>query len=293
MDNIIENFSQFLLLNIGYAEHNADWNYKQVVSPFTRIYMVDKGEAKIHLPTRTVTLTPGYLYIIPAYCMHNYECHDYFSLIYIHLYEEDINHPSIGENYNFQNQIPLTEVDALLVKHLLQINPNKYLRTYNPKHYDNYSVFMDNISVSKNDSLASQIETGGILQILMSHFLKYAILKSDFLDGRIAKILLFIRSNLHRPIEVAELAKLACVTPEHFTRLFTEEVGESPIKYIQLKKIQRAQLLLTIKKIPVKEAAYAVGFNDVSYFNRVFKKLIGSTPKEYKEHQIEISTFMK
>ena len=92
---------------------------------------------------------------------------------------------------------------------------------------------------------------------------------------------------------VTELAKLSCITPQHFRRLFTKEVGENPIKYIQLKKIQRAQLLLTIKKVPVKEAAYAVGFNDVSYFNRVFKRLIGCTPKEYKEHQMEISTFME
>ena len=293
MENIIDNFSQFLLLNIGYAEHYADWNYKQVVSPFTRIYMVDKGEAKIHLPNKTITLTPGSLYIVPAYCMHNYECNDYFALIYIHLYEEDVAHPSVGENYTFQNQIPLTDVDEMLVKHLLRINPNKYLRTYNPKHYDNFSVFMDNLTVSKNDTLANQIETGGILQILMSHFLKYAILKNDFLDGRIAKILLYIRTNLEKPIEVSELAKLACVTPEHLARLFTEEVGESPIRYIQKKKIQRAQLLLTIKNTPVKDAAYAVGFNDVSYFNRVFKKLIGCTPKEYKESQMQISTFIK
>lgn len=293
MGNIVEGLSQFILLNIGYAEHNADWNYKKVVSPFTRIYMVDKGRAKVHLPNKTIILVPGYLYIIPAYCMHNYECTEYFSLFYIHLYEEDITHPCIGENYDFQNQIPLTELDSSLIKHLLLINPNKYLRTYNPQKYDNYSFFIDNINIAKNDSLPVQIETGGILQILMSHFLKYAILKSNFIDGRIAKTLLYIRTNLDKPIEVIELAKMNCVSPEHFTRLFTSEVGESPIKYIQLKKIQRAQLLLTIKKMPVKDAAYAVGFNDVSYFNRVFKKIIGCTPKEYKEQQMEISTLIR
>ncbi len=70
----MEKMLKFILVNIGYAEHHSDWNYKEVVSPFTRIYLPVEGRAKIHLPRGSYECELGYLYIIPAYCMHHYEC---------------------------------------------------------------------------------------------------------------------------------------------------------------------------------------------------------------------------
>lgn len=288
VERIMENNAHFILLNIGHAEHNADWNYKQVVSPYSRIYMVEAGHARIHLPNGSFDMEPGYLYIIPAYCMHSYENDGHFSLYYIHLYEEDVTHPAIGENYDLKNKIPLNELDPILIRYLLKINPNKQLHTYNPKLYDNYATFIGNLSSTKYENLPRQIESSGILQVLMSHILSYSTPKSGMMDGRLSKTLVYIRQNLSRQIEVEELARLNCITPEYFSRLFTEKMGESPIKYIQTRKIQRAQLMLTTSRMSVKEIAFAVGFSDVSYFNRVFKKRIGCTPKNYKLQQISI-----
>ena len=281
MDTTSYSFPQYILLNSGYAEHDADWNYKQVVSPFTRIYMVEEGEAKIYLPDDTLTLMPGYLYIVPANAMHNYECNGHFCLYYIHIYEQDTKNPTIGENYKFQNQIPMSELDAQLVKRLIDINSDKKLSTYNPKVYDNFTHFISSITVTKHDSPYVQMETNGIIQILMSRLLEHATFKGKDFNNRIAQALLYIRTNLDKPIEVEELAELSCVTPEYFSKIFTENLGISPIRYIQTKKIQRAQLLLTLNQLPVKEIAYSVGFSDISYFNRVFKKIVGSTPSEY------------
>ena len=53
------------MLNVGYAVHNGDWNWQQVSSPFTRIYLVTKGEARLHLPDAEVRLRPHHLYIVP------------------------------------------------------------------------------------------------------------------------------------------------------------------------------------------------------------------------------------
>ena len=49
----------FILLNIGYAIHHADWNYQRVSSPFARIYLVKGGTAKLHLPDKVQILLPG------------------------------------------------------------------------------------------------------------------------------------------------------------------------------------------------------------------------------------------
>ena len=282
------NFPKYVLINTGYAKHNADWNYKRVVSPFTRIYMVEEGSAKIYLSDDTLNLVPGYLYIVPANAMHNYECNGHFCLYYIHIYEEDTKNPSIGENYRFQNQIPITELDAMLIKRLNEINSDKELASYNPQQYDNYSHFISSISNTKHDCTWVQMETNGIIQILMSRLLKYATFKGKKYNNRISQALLYIRTNLDKPIEVEELAGLSCVTPEYFSKIFTEQLGVSPIKYIQTKKIQRAQFLLTLNHMPIKEIAYSVGFSDISYFNRVFKKIVGCTPSEYGKQNSSI-----
>ena len=75
------------MLNVGYATHHADWNWKQVNSPFMRIFYIVDGEAILHLPKEDVSLKPGYMYVIPAHTMHSYECHGVFKLYYMHIYE--------------------------------------------------------------------------------------------------------------------------------------------------------------------------------------------------------------
>jgi hypothetical protein len=59
--------SNLILLNIGFAIHQADCNYKNVNSPFARIYLVKEGRAKLHLADRTQELSPGHLYLIPPF----------------------------------------------------------------------------------------------------------------------------------------------------------------------------------------------------------------------------------
>ena len=54
----------------------------------------------------------------------------------------------------------------------------------------------------------------------------------------------------------------------------------SPVQYITRKRIERAELLLLTENLPVKEVAFELGFSDLSYFIRLFKKVTGKTPGE-------------
>ena len=78
MEFNIDTFHPFVL-NIGLAQHNADWNWKNVSSPFARLYYVTEGSAKIILPDHTVSLRKGYMYFIPAFTSHSYECTSSFT----------------------------------------------------------------------------------------------------------------------------------------------------------------------------------------------------------------------
>lgn len=271
-----------ILLNIGHAVHYADWNYKNVNSPFARIYLVDKGEARLHLPDGVQQLSPRNLYIIPPFTLHSYECDNYYSLFYIHMYENQSLAHRILEDYIFPREIAATAFDRALVERLLEINPERELKFYDPKQYDNSSSLISNISKYAKLPLHISIETKGILFQLLSRFLEKAAPKNEISDNRIEYILAYIRKNIHRALKLEDLAQRCNLSKDHFIRLFHKEVNLTPTSYINQKKIEQAQLMLHTTDAMIKDISFELSFNDVSYFNRLFKKISGLSPSEYR-----------
>lgn len=69
----------------------------------------------------------------------------------------------------------------------------------------------------------------------------------------------------------------------HLARLFQKAFGQSPLAYVNTRKLERARLLLDDPRISVKEAADVVGYQDVSYFIRSFRRQFGRTPAQYRD----------
>ena len=177
-----------LILNVGLAIHNADWNWRNVNSPFTRLYYVTEGAARILLPTGIQELKPDHLYLVPSFTTHSYLCDTHFVHYYLH------------------------------------IN-----------------------------------------------------------DDRIQKVLSYIRKNIYKTIDIDSLAAISCLSKDHFIRLFKKEINNTPLQYINQKKIEKAQLILITDSMPVKNISYLLAYEDHSYFNRLFKKLTGVTPQQYRD----------
>ena len=92
----------------------------------------------------------------------------------------------------------------------------------------------------------------------------------------------FCRRNLDRPISVDDLARVAGCSRWHFTRRFRELAGEPPHTFILAQKMRLALRLLQTTAAPVKEIAGSCGFEDTSYFCKVFKLHYGITPGGYR-----------
>ena len=272
------------LLNVGYAVHYADWNYKRVNSPFARIYLVKEGKAKLNLPERIQALTPDHLYIIPPFTLHSYECDNYFALYYIHIYENHFTNQRILEDYIFPAEISSSPLTDLLVEQLFKINPGRELRKYDPVEYDNPVTLMETISLHARNPVYSNMETEGILMQLLSQFLKEAYHKFQTTEDRIKKVLRHIRMHINESIKIEELASLSCLSKGHFIRLFKKELSITPTQYINQKKIERAQLQLITTDLSIKDIAYSLSYDDVSYFNRLFKQYTGVTPQKYRKN---------
>ena len=272
-----------LILNVGLAIHNADWNWKNVNSPFTRLYYVTEGTARIILPSGIQELVPNHLYLIPSFTTHSYSCDAHFSHYYLHIYEDHQSESSILEDYNFPVEISAENLELPLIKRLCQINPTMQLPQSDPTSYDNNPTLIKSIIMNKQRTFYDKVESRGIVYQLMARFLKDAKPKIETNDDRIQKALSYIRKNIYKTIEIDLLAEISCLSKDHFIRLFKKEVNYTPLQYINQKKIEKAQLILITDNASIKSIAYLLGYEDQSYFNRLFKKLTGVTPQQYRE----------
>lgn len=281
--NLNLNELNLLVLNVGHAIHDKDWNWEEVSSPFTRLYLVTDGHAHLKINSSLYELTPGHLYLIPSFVRHSDICDSLFAHYYIHIYEDSRSNFRLFEDCEFQVEVEANELDLQLFKRLCALNPSMHLPQSDPVSYDNNSTLLMNIQRNKAREFCNKVESRGIVYQLVSRFLKGARVKDEVSDDRVQKVLSFIRKNLNKKIEVTELAEMSCLSKDHFIRIFKNETGEAPMSYIISRKLERAMLILATEDVPVKTIAFNLGFEDHSYFNRLFKSRMGITPQQYRE----------
>jgi AraC-like DNA-binding protein len=270
-------------LNVGQASHHGDWNWKNVRSPFARIFYVTEGSARVEMPSGTYELKPDYLYYIPAFTTHSYECEANFSLYYIHVYEEPDREQGVLEEWELPFEVEGTEMDRALIARLCEMNPFLKLPQSDPAVYDNHPTLINNLQINQRRPFCDKVESRGILFLLFSRFLRIAKPKVEVKDDRIHQVLTFIRKNLDKRIDVDMLSNKCCMSKDHFIRVFKHEMGVTPNLFVIQKKMERSELLLVTTAEPLKAIADALGYDDYSYFNRIFKKHIGLTPQQYRE----------
>ncbi|AFL50859.1 AraC-like DNA-binding protein [Sinorhizobium fredii] len=92
-----------------------------------------------------------------------------------------------------------------------------------------------------------------------------------------------ILANLEKPLPVEELAHVSGLSRAHFSRVFAASEGMPPAEFVLQKRLQRAVKLLTkTADLPVKEVAILSGFEDPNYFAKVFRRVFGASPTEFR-----------
>ena len=92
----------------------------------------------------------------------------------------------------------------------------------------------------------------------------------------------YFDENLDRNISLAELAGVVQLSEFHFARKFRNEFGCPPHAYVMRKRIERAKAQLARGNLPLKVIAANCGFSDQSHMTRLFRRLLGVTPAEYR-----------
>ncbi|RLV48384.1 AraC family transcriptional regulator [Nocardioides mangrovicus] len=84
------------------------------------------------------------------------------------------------------------------------------------------------------------------------------------------------------PLDIATLARLVHVSPEHLIRSFKSVFAETPHRYLQRRRVERAMFWLRTTDRPVTQVCLDVGFESLGTFTRTFRAVVGETPTAYR-----------
>lgn len=83
-------------------------------------------------------------------------------------------------------------------------------------------------------------------------------------------------------MDIAYLARIACVSEAHFIRTFRATFGETPHRYLQRRRVERAMFLLRTTRRSVTDICYDAGFASLGTFSRTFTAIVGESPAAYR-----------
>ncbi|MFL5809997.1 MAG: helix-turn-helix domain-containing protein [Flavisolibacter sp.] len=277
----------FSLLHADYVKLDEKWNYKNVISPYFRIYYIDEGEGLVTTSQERTKLEAGYLYLIPSFTLCHLRCDNYLSQYFIHFFEESAEGISLFENNRNIIKVPAGETDIANFKRLLNINPGRGInRSDNPKVYEKNMYYKGYQELNNTVKEAVYIETQGIILQLISRFLnsqQFTAIHTDPIPSKILDAISYIQIHLKEKLTVGQLAKRANQHQDYFSRLFFQFTGERPLTYIHEKRIERAQYLFATTNMSYTEVAEETGFENLPHFSKIFKKITSLTPGEYKK----------
>jgi AraC-like DNA-binding protein len=84
------------------------------------------------------------------------------------------------------------------------------------------------------------------------------------------------------PLDIPALARIAHVSEAHFIRTFRATFGETPHRYLQRRRVERAMALLCSTDRSITDICMSVGFSSLGTFSRTFREIVGQAPKDYR-----------
>lgn len=99
---------------------------------------------------------------------------------------------------------------------------------------------------------------------------------------RIDAVIKYISSNYANYITLEDVAEVACMTTNSFCRFFKNTTNKSFTEFLNEVRIRNASRMLAQDSFLISDICYSVGYKSITNFNRQFKKIIGSTPKQYQ-----------
>lgn len=264
---------------IGESHHERGFVMKPMCNYFTKIYYIIDGAADFFLEKDKVTLQREDLCVIPRSVEHYLEDKDNSPLS---LYILAIRNSSLAVLDTFREELDLLNQLA-----------NEYRRPLSSHDYGPYEIprMIRKILYEQRFKAAGYIPSiqATVLNMLVAinRIYKNIPISRQIEENmptctRIQQVAKFIDANFYEPIAVESMARMACLSVRQFTNQFKAIHGVTFMQYLHFQRVRYAMKLLAETDQQIMSICFASGFNDLTHFYRVFKRITGVSPRRYR-----------
>ena len=235
------------ILDSGYVKGDSQWKGKNICSPYSRLYYIESGRAKLIYGKNEIIMKPGYVYLVPTGFLFSYTCDEAYTKLFFHFNLTGPDGYDIFENCKTCVSTKISEFDI-----------NKLITAY---------------------SEASPYDVLEIKREILSRAV--SMLPSSVVQSTID----YIQLNLSLKLTSTFLAERLFISESTLCKKFRREVGITLGKYIDDLIFFNAEKMLVKSDWSVNRIAKNLGFCDQFYFSRRFKQHYGKTPLQYRKKQ--------
>ncbi len=266
--NAICHAGGFFSINTG-----AEWKLTSDFFGQNKFYYIKDGGCKITIRGKEYEGIPGRWFFIPACTPHSYanDTTKPFSKFWIHFDMYPDNSVLFG-NMNMPYYIDVKQTAKI----------DKLFR----------------IVTAKSDDVkaADMFYRKAALLRLIGEYIEMASPETEMdgsYDDDISQVVKFVNENIEQNIKLEELAGVCHLHPTHFIRAFKKKTGETPLYFVQRRKIETAKRLIEETELPLGEIMSRVGFVDAAQFAKKFKRFYGHSPRDYRRNIREMNKKFK
>ena len=269
MERVKENplISDLYITDIGYYP-KAHYHFRERPEGCSQnilIYNVE-GKGEIWLGSNRYLIPADHFFIIPAGVSHKYfsDTSDPWSIYWIHF--------TGSRSAAFSRLSPQP----------VMIDRNKYSRI--SERIELFEEIFINLERGYSKETFEYINLClGRLLATFNLISQFRIINFQSTKYPVGRSINFMVENVNRLIYLEELARESGVSVSHYSRLFVQKTGHSPLEYFVNLKIQRACRLLDNTALTIAEIASEIGFSDQFYFSRIFHKVMNLSPVRYRD----------
>lgn len=143
----------------------------------------------------------------------------------------------------------------------------------------------------QSSGFGSRLYIDSLISALITHLIRHysnqeqrsQSLSNPFSKQKLQQVVDYIYGHLDCDLTLAELAKLVQISPSYFAILFKQTTGITPHQYVIQCRIERAKEILRQNDLAIADIALRLGFSHQSHLSRHFKRLVGVTPKQFRQ----------
>lgn len=121
--------------------------------------------------------------------------------------------------------------------------------------------------------------------LIITVFRKMSLVFDDGFLGMSEELLEYIKQHATEKITLEDVAKKCAYNPSYFSRIFKEYTGQTFSDYLNRIRVEKAVLLLNDTKLKIEDICYTAGFSDKTRFYRCFRKIMGTSPYQYRNNK--------